>query len=142
MTVAAYEPPVQSKRGQLIDAATVLVLIFATLFATTFLVQESQTADTPAGEPTRQLDELPITAAERAQFEKLIESGTADLPAVTAAVDASQGDSGKYDFRVPALIGTAALLAIYLTFVYRTSFREYREVIEEKFGPRDGGGSA
>jgi hypothetical protein len=86
------------------------------------------------------LADLPVTAAERAQFEKVIDSGTADLPAVTAAVDAGQDAAGKYDFSVTALLGTTALLAVYLAFVYRTSFREYREVIEEKFGPRDGDG--
>jgi hypothetical protein len=142
VTVAAYEPPVQSRRGQLIDAATVLVLIFATLFLTTFLVQESEADTAPTGAPTRQLADLPVTAAERAQFEKVIDSGTADLPAVTAAVDAGQDAAGKYDFSVAALLGTTALLAVYLAFVYRTSFREYREVIEEKFGPRDGDGPA
>jgi heme/copper-type cytochrome/quinol oxidase subunit 3 len=141
VNVAPYEPPVQSKRGQLLDAATVLVLIFATLFATTFLVQEA-TTDVPTAAENRQLADLPLTAVERAQFQKLIDSGTTDLPAVVAAVDANQAGTDKYDISVAALLGTAILLAVYLAFVYRTSFREYREVIEEKFGPRDGGGSA
>lgn len=134
----AYEPPVQSKRGQLLDAVTVLVLIFATLFATTFLIQEADTAT--VGSETRALSDLPISDAERAQFQKVIDSGTSDLPAVAAAVDANQPGTDKYDFSVAALLGTAALLAVYLAFVYHASFREYREVIEEKFGPKDGGG--
>jgi heme/copper-type cytochrome/quinol oxidase subunit 3 len=141
VNVAPYEPPVQSKRGQLLDAATVLVLIFATLFATTFLAQEA-TTDVPTAADNRQLADLPLTAVERAQFQKLIDSGTTDLPAVVAGVDANQAGADKYDISVAALLGTATLLAVYLAFVYLTSFREYREVIEEKFGPRDGGGSA
>jgi hypothetical protein len=142
--VPHYQPPTQSTRGQLLDAATVLVLIFATLFATTFFAQEAETASTATATaaPARELADLPISAAEREQFQKVIDSGTTDLPAVVAAVDASQAGDDKYDFSVAALLGTAALLTLYLAFVYRTSFREYREVIEEKFGPREGGGSA
>ncbi|MHA6794975.1 hypothetical protein ACVGVM_15900 [Pseudonocardia bannensis] len=140
--MAHYEPPVQSKRGQLFDAATVLVLIFATLFVTTFLGQEAETASAPAAPPARELAELEITATERDQFQKLIDSGATDLAGATAAVETNQAGSDKYDFSVAALLGTAALLAVYLAFVYRTSFREYREVIDEKFGPGEGGGSA
>ena len=35
------------------------------------------------------------------------------------------------------VVALAVLLALYLGFVYRVSFREYREVVEEKFGPSD-----
>lgn len=131
----AYRPPVQSRRGQLVDALTVLALIFATLFATTYLVQESGGSDAPPAPGS--LAEVPVGDIERAQFQKLIDSGTTDLPTVAAVVDANQAGTDKYEISVPALLGTAALLAVYLAFVYRTSFREYREVIEEKFGPKD-----
>ncbi|WP_156993064.1 hypothetical protein [Pseudonocardia acaciae] len=140
MTRSVKQPPTQSKRGQLVDAATILALIFVTLFATTFLVSESDTAAASSGPEAgqqRQLADLPITPAERAQYQKLIDSGTVDLPAVTAAVDANRPEPDKYSFSLAALLGTAALLAAYLAFVYRASFREYREVIEEKFGPKE-----
>lgn len=137
-----YRPPRQTVRGQLLDATTILVLIFGTLFVTTYLIQGSE-ADTGAGVgETRKLEELPITAAEREQFRKMIDSGTVDLQAVNSAVEANRATSDKYDFSVAALLGTAVLLAGYLAFVYRASFREYREVIEEKFGARDGGASS
>jgi len=128
----AYRPPRQSVRGQLLDAFVVLALIFVTLFATTYL---TEAAETPSADP-RPLAELPLTPGERVQYQKMIDSGTADLPAITAAVEANQASADKYDIDVLALLGTAVLLAVYLGFVYRTSFREYREVIEEKFGPR------
>lgn len=131
-----YQPPVQSKRGQLIDAVTVLVLIFATLFGTTYLVQEAAAPDAPA----RPLAELPINDTERAQYQKMIDSGTTDLAAINASVESHQNNADKYAIDVWALLGTAALLAAYLGFVYRASFREYREVIEERFGPREGAG--
>jgi hypothetical protein len=131
-TAPAYRPPQQSVRGQLLDAVVVLVLIFVTLFATTYL---TEAAETPSADP-RPLAELPLTPGERVQYQKMIDSGTADLETIAAAVEANQASDDKYDIDVLALVGTALLLALYLGFVYRTSFREYREVIDEKFGPR------
>ncbi len=132
---AAYEPPRQSLRGQLVDAAVILILIFATLFVTTYLTgDESEDAtDTPQ---VQQVGDLPVTPGERAQYQKMIDSGTADLPTIASGVAANQPDPDKYAIDVWALIGTAVLLAVYLGFVYRVSFREYRDVIDEKFGPR------
>lgn len=133
---APYEPPRQSLRGQLVDAAVILILIFATLFVTTYLTgdESEETTDAPQ---VQQVSDLPVTPGERVQYQKMIDTGTADLPTIAAGVAANQPDPDKYDIDVWALIGTAALLAVYLGFVYRVSFREYREVIEEKFGPRN-----
>jgi hypothetical protein len=134
--MAAYEPPEQSRRGQLIDAATILVLIFATLFVTTYLAQGPTTAPADAPSAERPVAELPVNPTEQAQYQRLIDSGTTDLAAVNAAVEATRNQSDKYDINPWALLGTAAVLAAYLAYVYRTSFREYREVVEERFGPR------
>lgn len=138
-----YEPPKQSRRGQLIDAGFILALLFVTLFVTTFVTQlESGEGDTGAGATkTMPLEQLPITDTERQQYQKLIDSGTLDLATVNSSVAANKPDTSKYEFSVAALLGTVVLLGGYLAFVYRTSFREYREVIDEKFGPRDGGAS-
>ncbi|MGD9988102.1 hypothetical protein [Pseudonocardia sp.] len=134
--MAEYQPPEQSRRGQLVDAATILVLLFATLFVTTFLVQDTATgADAAAAE--RPVAEMPVNPAERRQYQALIDSGATDLATVNAAIDSHADRRDKYAINVWALLGTAALLAIYLAFVYRTSFREYREVIEERFGPSE-----
>ena len=138
---APYEPPQQSVRGQLLDAATVLVLIFATLFVTTYLSSE-EPDDAAASGPSPQLSQLPLTPGERIQYQKMIDSGTADLPTISAGVAANQPSQDKYEINFVALIGTAILLAVYLGFVYRVSFREYREVIDEKFGPGPGGGTS
>lgn len=134
--MADYEPPEQSRRDQLIDAATILVLIFATLFVTTYLGQDTTTAAADAPAAARPVAELPVNDTERAQYQRLIDSGTTDLAAVNAAVEATKNQEDKYDINLWALLGTAALLVVYLGFVYRTSFREYREVIDERFGPR------
>ncbi len=132
---APYEPPRQTLRGQLVDAATVLLLIFATLFVTTYLTEESEEESTSAAQ-VQSVSELPVTPGERAQYQKMIDNGTADLATISAGVEANQPDPHQYDIDVWALLGTAVLLAVYLGFVYRVSFREYREVIEERFGPR------
>jgi hypothetical protein len=139
--VPAYEPPEQSRRGQLVDAATILVLIFATLFVTTYFAQGTTTAAADAPSAERPVAELPVNPAEREQYQRLIDSGTTDLAAVNAAVEATRNQSDKYAIDPWALLGTAALLAAYLGYVYRTSFREYREVVEERFGPNTEGES-
>lgn len=133
---AAYEPPRQSLRGQLVDAGVVLVLIFATLFVTTYLTGDESDEATDAPQ-VQQVSDLPVTPGERVQYQKMIDTGTADLPTIASGVAANQPDPHKYDIDVWALIGTVVLLAVYLGFVYRVSFREYREVIEERFGPRN-----
>lgn len=133
---AAYEPPRQSLRGQLVDAAVILFLIFATLFVTTYLTgdESDEATDTAA---VQRVDDLAVTQGERVQYQKMIDTGTADLPTIAAGVEANQPDPDKYAIDWPALVGTAVLLAVYLGFVYRVSFREYRDVIEERFGPRE-----
>ena len=115
------------------DAATILVLLFATLFVTTFLVQDTTSTDSSTAD--RPVAEMPVNPTEKAQYQRLIDSGATDLATVNSAVDASTDQPDKYDINVWALLGTAVLLAVYLGFVYRTSFREYREVVEERFGP-------
>lgn len=135
-----YEPPRQSRRGQLIDAGFILALIFVTLFVTTFVTQQEEAAsDTGSTGKTVPLAQLPITDTERQQYQKMIDAGATDLATINSSVEANQAGADKYDFSVVALLGTVVLLGGYLAFVYRTSFREYREVIDEKFGPRDGG---
>ncbi|GAA4917472.1 hypothetical protein EV188_101696 [Actinomycetospora succinea] len=129
----AYEPPKQSVGGQLLDAVVVLALIFVTLFATTYITSAEDQATTEA----RPLAEQPLTPGERTQYQKMIDAGVADEPTLAAGVEANQPSDDKYEIDVLALIGTIVLLGLYLGFVYRTSFREYREVIEERFGPAE-----
>lgn len=135
---APYQPPRQSLRGQLVDAAVILFLIFATLFVTTYLTGDESDEATDAPQ-VQQVSDLPVTPGEQAQYQKMIDTGTADLPTIAAGVEANQPDPHKYDIDWLALVGTAVLLAVYLGFVYRVSFTEYREVITERFGPRDQG---
>jgi hypothetical protein len=136
-----HDPIRQSGRSQLVDAVIILTLLFVTLFVTTFVMQyqEAQAESAATSVKTVPLDQLPINDAERTQYRKMIDADVTTLPAVNQAVAENQAGSDKYDINVAVLLGTVVLLAGYLGFVYRTSLREYREVIEEKYGPRHQG---
>jgi hypothetical protein len=136
--VAPYEPPRQSLRGQLVDAVFILVLLFATLFVSTYVLglQAGVPAGGEAAKP-RPVSELPISPAEKQQFQKMIDAGMVDLQAVNDSVAANRASADKYAFSVLSLVVTAAIIVAYMVYVYRLSFKEYREVIEEKFGPSE-----
>lgn len=136
--MAPYEPPRQSLRGQLVDAVFILALLFATLFVSTYVLslQAGGAAGGGGGQP-RPISELPISSAEKQQFQKMIDAGMVDLQAVNDSVAANRASVDKYAFSVLSLVVTAAIIVAYMAFVYRLSFKEYREVIEEKFGPSE-----
>lgn len=138
--MAPYEPPRQSLRGQLVDAVFILVLLFATLFVSTYVLslQAVGGAGGDSAEP-RPVSELPISSAEKQQFQKIIDAGMVDLQTVNDSVAANKPSADKYAFSALSLIVTAVIIVAYMAFVYRLSFKEYREVIEEKFGPSEGG---
>src|SRR3954447_9518511 len=129
-----YQPPKQSVRGQILDSVFILALLFAVLFGVTYYVQSSASS---AEEKTTPLAQLPITDTERAQFQTMIDRNIVDLPTVNAQVAASRERPGsdKYPISLWKLLLTVAVIGGYLIFVYKVSFKEYREVIRERFGP-------
>lgn len=129
-----YQPPEQSMRGQFLDALFILVLLFATLFVTTYIAQGGGGSGGSESAEVKPISELPISSAEKQQFQKMVNNGMVSLETINTSIDANQPDPNKYNFSVLALIMTAGLLIAYLVFVYWSSFKEYREVIEEKFG--------
>ena len=131
---AIYQPPKQSVRGQLLDSIFILALLFAVLFGVTYYVQSSASS---AEEKTTPIAQLPITATEKAQFQRMIDEDIVDLPTVNAQVAASRERPGseKYPISLWKLLLTVGVIGGYLIFVYKVSFKEYREVIRERFGP-------
>lgn len=128
----------QSGRSQFADAAVLLVLLFVTLFATTWIVERTTTADTGAATTEiKSVDELPLSAAEKQQYKSIVDQGMADEKAVNEQVAANAPSTDKYPINPLLLVVTVLLLVGYLGFVYRMSFKEYREVIEHKFGKRE-----
>jgi len=129
-----YVPPKQSGRGQMVDSVIILALLFAVLFGVTYYVQSSASS---GEEKTTPIAQLPITAAEKQQYQKMVDEEIVDVATVNAQVAASYKRSGsdKYPISLWKLVLTIAVIGGYLVFVYKVSFKEYREVIRERFGP-------
>jgi hypothetical protein len=129
-----YVPPKQSRRGQVFDSVFILALLFAVLFGVTYYSNAAAAPSTPRPKP---LAELPITQTERQQYQRSIDEGLVDLKGANDQVAASTPKSGskQYPISPVALVLTFGVIGAYLLFVYVMSFREYREVIRERFGP-------
>ncbi|HEX3847097.1 MAG TPA: hypothetical protein VHV81_06915 [Steroidobacteraceae bacterium] len=122
----AYEPPSQSRLGQWIDAAVLLLLVFGALYAPVLFGWTSPPAKSePVAHPTWQ--SLHQNAAMAAQWEKLGYDPAKAAPLITSRFDYSVDPAG--------LIATALALIGYFCFVVVISDREYRAVIAERFGP-------
>jgi hypothetical protein len=133
MTSTTSGVPRQTKSMQFVDAATLIVLLFATLFATTFLFAPEVAG--PSEATATPISELNISEAEKRQFELMKTIGMVDDETVAALTEANAPSDDKYKIEWLPLIGLIGLAAVYLGFVYVASFREYREVIEMRFGP-------
>jgi hypothetical protein len=138
--IEIYEPPKQSGRGQLVDSVIMLALLMVVLFGVTYFVQATASSSEVEVRP---LAQLPITPAEKAQFQTLIDQDVTDLEGVNQQVADNQAKPGseQYPIGVLALIATIVVIGVYLTFVYVVSFKQYRDVIRERFGPAEGGGA-
>jgi hypothetical protein len=134
-----YQPPKQSSRGQLVDSLIILVLLMVVLFGVTYFVQSSTSTTSVK---TRPLSELPITETEKQQYALAIKEGIVDLPTANQQVADNHEDSNKYPIAIGTLIITFGVIALYMAFVYLMSFKEYREVIRERFGPPGSTGSS
>ena len=126
-----YEPPKQSLRGQLVDSVIILVLLFAVLFGVTYYTESSSSTGV---DKTKPIAQLPITATEKQQYRKLVDEGVVDVATVNQQVADSTPSDHKYSFGIGAAIVTFGVIGAYLIFVYAMSFREYREVVRERFG--------
>lgn len=132
--VRTYEPPTQSRRGQLFDTLFLLVLVFAVLFGVTYFKNWSSPAGPTSAKP---LSQLRLTADQRAQYRRLIDEGLVDLQTVNAQVADNQPQAGskKYPIGLGAAVATFGVIGAYLFFIYFMSFREYRGVVHDHFGP-------
>jgi len=124
-----YEPPVQSGTGQFFDSLVVLVLVYASLMAPLLFSASEDSADAnEAAAPT--WESLNQTPAMVEQWERLGVDIETAAPMITNRFD--------YTIEPVSLLVTIAVIVGYFIFVLRTSDREYREVIRERFGPAKG----
>lgn len=122
--MARYTPPVQSKAGQIVDIAFVVVTIFVALWLPLRLglagaAKAIDKIDAPTWETLRQ------NATMAGIWEKL--GYTPET-----AHDIIQ-NRFHYIIDWPTLIIMAAVLIAYFVFLFRASDKEYRDVIDEKF---------
>lgn len=125
MNTKPYRPPEQSKAGQIFDSVFLLALVYVVLFAPLVLGltgggTTTKTVEQPTWEALGQNETM------AAQWEKLGYSPESAAEIITTRFD--------YSINPLALIITALVIFGYFFFVIRFSDREYREVIDERFG--------
>ena len=122
----AYRPPVQGGFGQFVDSIVLLVLVGLSLLAPLlFGSAESEAAKAHEAPPT--WESLGQNPTMQAQWQKLGYDAEKAAPIVQK----------KFDYEIePLSLGlTVAVIAGYFFFMLRVSDRQYREVINERFGP-------
>lgn len=124
----AYKPPKQGLAGQIFDVLTLLVLTVGALYVPLYLgLAGAAKVPNPIANPT--WEALGQNATEQQQWAALgITDPAAANDIITARFD--------YSFSWAALIVMAVLVIGYFVMVVRLSDREYREVIEERFGDK------
>ena len=124
MAKPRYEPPQQSKLGQVIDSLFLLALVFLALFAPLYLglAGGGKTAIEFAEKTWAGLGQNETMAA---QWEKL-----GYTPESAAELIASRFD---YSFSPFELLITAIVVIAYFYILFRWSKKEYKDVIDEKF---------
>ena len=124
----AYKPPKQGLFGQVFDVLTLLVLTVGALYIPLYMgLAGAAKVPNPIANPTWQ--SLGQNAAEQQQWAALgITDPAAANDIITARFD--------YSFSWVALVVMAVLVVGYFVLVVRLSDREYREVIEERFGEK------
>jgi hypothetical protein len=125
----AYKPPKQSLGGQIFDVLTLLVLTVGALYIPLYLGLAGA-AKTPAPIANPTWEALGQNTNEQAQWAAL---GYTDPAAVNDMITARF----DYSFSWSALVIMAILVIGYFILVVRLSDKEYRDVIEERFGPKE-----
>ena len=124
----AYQPPKQGLVAQVVDVFVLLVMTVGALYVPLYLGLAGA-AKTPAPIENPTWEALGQNATEQQQWAALgITDPAAANDMITARFD--------YSFSWMALIVMTVLVVGYFVLVVRLSDREYRDVIEERFGGR------
>ena len=127
-----YQPPVQAGFGQLFDSLFILVLVYLALMAPLvmdFGAAEEVAVDTATEVAAPTWESLGQNETMQAQWEKLGMTAEEAAPII----------NDKFDYSIDpiALLVTLLVLVGYWVFMLKVSDKEYREVINEKFGRRE-----
>lgn len=125
---ALYKPPRQSGIGQIVDAAFILILVYASLLAPLLLntksAEEAPAETVEAVAPT--WESLKQNEAQAAQWQKLGLDPAGAKPMIEKRFD--------YTINPVWLVATIVVILGYFLLVVMISEREYKQVIAEKFG--------
>ena len=124
----AYKPPKQSLAAQIFDVITLLVLTVGALYLPLYLGLAGA-AKTPAPIANPTWEALGQNTTEQQQWAAL---GIAD-PAAANDIITARFD---YSFSWLAVAVMAVFVIGYFILIVKLSDKEYREVIEERFGPK------
>ena len=128
----AYEPKKQGMAAQIFDVVTLLVLTVGALYIPLYMgLAGAAKTPNPIENPT--WEALGQNAAEQRQWEA---SGITDPASVYDMITARF----DYSFSWAALIIMIVSVVGYFVLVVRLSDREYREVLDERFGSKRKGG--
>jgi hypothetical protein len=138
MARQVYRPPRQGTAGVVFDSLLMLVLVFGALKAPTWIAEwrashqpaAEEAASTEEATPAVTWEQLGQNAAMQAGWEKLGK----DPAAAKAIID------NKFDYSIDGvkLVSVAALLVFYFWYMLSTSAKQYRDVIDERFGGSGG----
>ena len=126
----AYQPPKQSLAGQVVDVVVLLVLTVGALYLPLYMGLAGA-AKTPAPIENPTWEALGQNEVEQAQWAVL---GFPDAASANEIITARF----DYTFSWMALIVMVVVVVGYFILVVRLSDKEYREVIDERFGKRKG----
>ena len=122
----AYQPPKQSLAGQVVDVVVLLVLTVGALYLPLYMGLAGA-AKTPAPIENPTWEALGQNEAEQAQWAVL---GFPDAASANEIITARF----DYTFSWMALAVMVVVVVGYFVLVVKLSDKEYREVIDERFG--------
>lgn len=126
----AYKPPKQGLAGQIVDVVVLLVLTVGALYLPLYMgLAGAAKVPNPIENPT--WEALGQNQVEQAQWAVL---GFPDAASANEIITARF----DYTFSWTALIVMVVVVVGYFILVVRLSDKEYREVIDERFGKRKG----
>ena len=126
----AYKPPKQSLAGQIVDVVVLLVLTIGALYLPLYMGLAGA-AKTPAPIENPTWEALGQNEVEQAQWAVL---GYPDAASANEIITARF----DYTFSWTALVVMAVAVVGYFILVVRLSEKEYRQVIDERFGKNSG----
>ena len=126
----AYKPPKQSLAGQIVDVIVLLVLTVGALYVPLYMGLAGA-AKTPAPIENPTWEALGQNEVEQAQWAVL---GYPDAASANEIITARF----DYTFSWTALIVMVVVVVGYFVLVVKLSDKEYREVIDERFGKDKG----